>query len=119
MERLRAESVEDHDLRGDWTMDGEEFEEEAKIREETRKILELPDLPVQATCVRVPVLVGHLEAVWIETEDALAPETARAARRRAGRPRRGLPEPRSRPRAWTRCWSAASAATRRRGTASR
>jgi aspartate-semialdehyde dehydrogenase len=79
MERLRAENVEDHDLRGDWTMEGEEFEEEAKIREETRKILELPDLPVQAMCVRVPVLVGHLEAVWIETEEALEPEQARAA----------------------------------------
>jgi aspartate-semialdehyde dehydrogenase len=77
MERLRAESVEEHDLRGDWTFDGEEFEEEAKIREEVRKILELPELPVQATCVRVPVLVGHLEAVWIETEDALDPEQAR------------------------------------------
>src|SRR5215218_5304119 len=77
MERLRAESVEEHDLRGDWTMEGEEFEEEAKIREETRKILELPDLPVQATCVRVPVLVGHLEAVWLETEAPLAPEQAR------------------------------------------
>jgi aspartate-semialdehyde dehydrogenase len=76
MERLRAESVEDHDLRGDWDFDGELFEEEAKIHEETRKILELPDLPVHATCVRVPVLVGHLEAVWIETEDALSPEQA-------------------------------------------
>jgi aspartate-semialdehyde dehydrogenase len=78
MERLRAESVEDHDLRGDWTMEGEEFEEEAKIREETRKILELPELPVQAICVRVPVLVGHLEAVWIETEEAIEPQGARA-----------------------------------------
>jgi aspartate-semialdehyde dehydrogenase len=77
MERLRAESVEEHDLRGDWELEGDEFEEEAKIRDETRKILELPDLPVQATCVRVPVLVGHLEAVWIETEDALEPEHAR------------------------------------------
>ena len=76
MERLRGERVEDHDLRGDWTFDGELFEEEAKIHEETRKILELPDLPVHATCVRVPVLVGHLEAVWIETEDALSPEQA-------------------------------------------
>jgi aspartate-semialdehyde dehydrogenase len=70
--------VEDHDLRGDWTFEGDEFEEEAKIREETRKILELPELPVQATCVRVPVLVGHLEAVWIETEDVLNPDQARA-----------------------------------------
>ena len=38
----------------------------------------IPELPVQATCVRVPVLVGHLEAVWIETEDALDPEQARS-----------------------------------------
>jgi aspartate-semialdehyde dehydrogenase len=76
MERLRAETVDEHDLRGDWPFDGELFEEEAKIHEETRKILELPELPVQATCVRVPVLVGHLEAVWIETEDALDPEQA-------------------------------------------
>jgi aspartate-semialdehyde dehydrogenase len=59
-------------------MEGDEFEEEAKIREETRKILELPNLPVQATCVRVPVLVGHLEAVWIETNDAIEPEEARS-----------------------------------------
>jgi aspartate-semialdehyde dehydrogenase len=78
MERLRAESVEEHDLRADWPFDGELYEEEAKIHEETRKILELPGLLVQATCVRVPVLVGHLEAVWIETEDALEPEQARA-----------------------------------------
>ena len=78
MERLRAERVEDHDLRGDWDFDGELFEEEAKIHEETRKILELPDLAVHATCVRVPVLVGHLEAVWIETEDALSPAQAHA-----------------------------------------
>jgi aspartate-semialdehyde dehydrogenase len=77
MERLLAERVEDHDLRGDWTFEGDEFEEEAKIREETRKILDLPELPVQAICVRVPVLVGHLEAVWIETDDALDPEQAR------------------------------------------
>ena len=77
MERLLAERVEDHDLRGDWTFEGDEFEEEAKIREETRKILNLPELPVQAICVRVPVLVGHLEAVWIETDDELDPEQAR------------------------------------------
>jgi aspartate-semialdehyde dehydrogenase len=77
MERLRGEPVEDHDLRSDWSFDGEEFEEEAKIREETRKILELPDLPLQATCVRVPVLVGHLQAVWVETEAELEPGRAR------------------------------------------
>lgn len=77
MDRLRSETVEEHDLRGDWSYDGDEFEEEAKIREETRKILELADLPLQATCVRVPVLVGHLQAVWVETEDELAPARAR------------------------------------------
>jgi aspartate-semialdehyde dehydrogenase len=77
MERLRAERSDEHDLRFDWSFDGEEFEEETKIRDEARKILELPDLPVQAICVRVPVLVGHLEAVWIETDEPLGPDQAR------------------------------------------
>ena len=76
MKRLREEAVEDHDLRMDWDFDGVEFDEEAKIRAETQKILELPDLPVSATCVRVPVLVGHAEALWVETEERLAPEHA-------------------------------------------
>ena len=76
MERLRARTPEDLDLAMDWDFDGVEFEEETKIREETRKILEQPDLPVAATCVRVPVLVGHAEAVWIETEEPLEPEEA-------------------------------------------
>jgi aspartate-semialdehyde dehydrogenase len=44
---------------------------------ETQKIMSLPDLPVSATCVRVPVLRAHSEAVWIETEQPLAPEKAR------------------------------------------
>jgi aspartate-semialdehyde dehydrogenase len=78
MERLRSESPEDHDLRMDWSFDGTEFDEEVKLREETRKILELPDLPVSASCIRVPVLVAHAEAVWIETEDDLSPEQATA-----------------------------------------
>jgi aspartate-semialdehyde dehydrogenase len=76
MERLRAEEPAEHDLRMDWSFDGEEFDEEAKIRAETRKILELPDLPVSASCVRVPVLVGHSEAVWIETAEPISPEHA-------------------------------------------
>jgi len=76
MERLRNEPQEQHDLRMDWSFDGVEFEEESKLRDETKKILELPDLPLQATCVRVPVMVGHAEAVWIETEDELTPEQA-------------------------------------------
>ena len=76
MERLRNEPQPQHDLRMDWDFDGEEFDEESKLREETRKIMELPDLPIQATCVRVPVMVGHAEAVWIETEDQLTAEQA-------------------------------------------
>jgi aspartate-semialdehyde dehydrogenase len=59
-----------------WDFDGEEFDEETKIREETRKILELPDLRVSATCVRVPVLIGHAESVWIETQEPLSPAAA-------------------------------------------
>ncbi len=76
IERLRAESPDDHQLRMDWDFDGVEFDEEAKLRDETRKILELPDLPISATCVRVPVMVGHAEAIWLETEEPLSPKAA-------------------------------------------
>jgi aspartate-semialdehyde dehydrogenase len=76
MRRLREEPVEEHDLRMEWHFDGVELDEESKIRAETRKVLELPDLPLSATCVRVPVLVGHAEALWVETEGALEPEDA-------------------------------------------
>lgn len=54
-------------------------EEEEKIRAETRKIMELPDLPVGATCVRVPVRVGHSISVTAETEKALSKDEARKA----------------------------------------
>ena len=77
MERLRATTTEDTDLSMDWDFDGEEFDEEAKLRDETRKIMELPELPIHAQCVRVPVLIGHAEAVWVETEDTLTPDDAR------------------------------------------
>jgi aspartate-semialdehyde dehydrogenase len=77
MERLRNEPQDEHDLHMDWDFDGVEFDEEEKLRLETQKIMELPELPIQATCVRVPVLVGHAEAIWIETEDDLSPEQAR------------------------------------------
>jgi aspartate-semialdehyde dehydrogenase len=76
MQRLLDEAPADHDLRMDWDFDGVEFDEEAKIRAESRKILELPELPISATCVRVPVLLGHAEAVWVETEEPLSPERA-------------------------------------------
>src|SRR5439155_14968606 len=80
MEQLRSTPAGEQDLGvadSSWRFDGEEFDEESKLRGETRKILELPDLPIGATCVRVPVLVGHAEAVWIETEEPLGAERAR------------------------------------------
>jgi aspartate-semialdehyde dehydrogenase len=77
MEQLRAKRPEDLDLAMDGVFGGEEFDEETKIRDETRKIMELPSLPISATCVRVPVLVGHAEAVWVETEQPLSAEAAR------------------------------------------
>ncbi len=77
MERLLAEPPHEHDVVMDWEFEGDESEEESKLRAETRKILELPDLPLSATCVRVPVLVGHCEAVWAEFERPLAVERAR------------------------------------------
>jgi len=78
MQELRDTPSAEGDLAMDWDFDGEEFEEESKLRAETRKILELPDLPISATCVRVPVLVGHAEAVWIETENPLSADDARS-----------------------------------------
>jgi aspartate-semialdehyde dehydrogenase len=77
MEELRATPSGEGNLAMDWDFDGEEFDEESKLRDETRKILELPELPISATCVRVPVLVSHAEAVWVETEEPLSADDAR------------------------------------------
>ena len=52
-------------------------EEELKIVNETRKIMHLPDLRITATCVRVPVPVGHGESVFIETLDPITADEAR------------------------------------------
>ena len=79
IERLRSTAPAEGDLGMDWELDGEEFSEEWKLRAETRKILELPELPLHATCVRVPVLVGHAQAIWVETESPLSPDEAREA----------------------------------------
>ncbi len=54
-------------------------EEERKIRAETRRILALPELPVAATCVRVPVEVGHAISATVELSRPLTREEARAA----------------------------------------
>ena len=75
-EQLRREAVEEHDVGFDWAWEGSETDEEAKIRAETQKVLDLPELPISATTVRVPVLVGHAESVWIELHDELTPEQA-------------------------------------------
>jgi aspartate-semialdehyde dehydrogenase len=83
MEELRATPPAEAHLDMDWDFDGVDFDEEAKLRAETRKILELPDLPLSVTCVRVPVLIGHSEAVWIETEDQLSPDDATRVLRQA------------------------------------
>jgi aspartate-semialdehyde dehydrogenase len=76
MERLRAQVGAEGNVVGDWPLEGDEFDEEAKLRAEARKILELPELPFSATCARVPVLVGHSQAIWVETERPLSPEEA-------------------------------------------
>ena len=79
IDRLRSLASAEGDLSMDWELEGDEFSEEWKLREETRKILALPQLPLHATCVRVPVLVGHAQAVWVETERPLSPAEAREA----------------------------------------
>ena len=77
IERLRATAPAEADLAMDWDLEGEEFSEESKLRAETRKILDLRDLPLQAQCVRVPVLVGHAQAIWVETVEPLSADDAR------------------------------------------
>ena len=77
MEELRGTAPAEAHLDMDWDFDGEDFDEEQKLRAETRKILELPGLSISVTCVRVPVLVGHTEAVWVETEEHLPADAAR------------------------------------------
>ncbi|HUY42958.1 MAG TPA: aspartate-semialdehyde dehydrogenase [Acidimicrobiales bacterium] len=50
--------------------------EEQKLRDESRKILEIPDLLVDGTCVRVPVFTGHSLAITAGFERELSPEEA-------------------------------------------
>jgi aspartate-semialdehyde dehydrogenase len=76
IERLRAVEPMQADLAMDWPLAGDEYDEELKLREETRKILGLPELQLQAMCVRVPVLVGHSQAIWVETDEPLTVEQA-------------------------------------------
>jgi aspartate-semialdehyde dehydrogenase len=54
-----------------------ETDEEQKLRNESRKILELPDLQVMATCVRVPVYTGHSLSISASFAEPISPEDAR------------------------------------------
>ena len=58
--------------------DNDYTKEEMKMYHETRKIMH-SDIRVSATCVRVPVMRAHSEAVWVETEDELSIERVREA----------------------------------------
>lgn len=53
--------------------------EEMKMYNETRKIMHSDRIKVSATCVRVPVLRAHSEAIWVETEAPLSLEDVRKA----------------------------------------
>jgi aspartate-semialdehyde dehydrogenase len=55
----------------------EETDEEQKLRNETRKILDIPGLPVSGTCVRVPVFTGHSLSINARFERPISPDEAR------------------------------------------
>jgi len=58
--------------------DGDDYTtEERKMMAETRKILGDPDIPISATCVRIPVYTGHSESVNVQTSKDLSPEDCR------------------------------------------
>lgn len=60
-------------------LDNDYTKEEMKMYHETKKIMHAPDLDVSATCIRVPVMRAHSEAVWVETEEPISVEAARKA----------------------------------------
>ena len=65
-------------LAGSIVDDGsEETDEEQKLRNESRKILDLPDLAVSGTCVRVPVFTGHSLSINAEFDRPIDPQRAR------------------------------------------
>ncbi|WKK60710.1 aspartate-semialdehyde dehydrogenase [Corynebacterium sp. P3-F1] len=64
-------------MAGNFVDDGtNETDEEQKLRNESRKILGLPDLKVSGTCVRVPVFTGHTMVVHAEFERPITPDEA-------------------------------------------
>lgn len=60
-------------------LDNDYTKEEMKMYNETKKIMHAPGLEVSATCIRVPVMRAHSEAVWVETERPISVEEARKA----------------------------------------
>lgn len=60
-------------------MDNDYTREEMKMFNETRKIMHSPEIRVSATCVRVPVMRAHSEAIWVSTERPVSVEEARNA----------------------------------------
>lgn len=66
-------------LAGSIVDDGsEETDEEQKLRNESRRILHIPDLKVSGTCVRVPVFTGHTLTIHAEFSGAITPDEARS-----------------------------------------
>jgi len=61
----------------DLFLDNGYTKEEWKMAEETRKIMHADDMAISATCVRVPVFIGHSEAIHVEFSEPMSPETAR------------------------------------------
>ncbi len=68
---------------GNFAPGDDHTDEERKLINETRKILGDQSIRVSATCVRVPVVNGHSEAVNVETREPLSPERARELLRAA------------------------------------
>jgi len=61
----------------DLFLDNGYTKEEWKMVEETRKIMHAEEMAISAICVRVPVFIGHSEAIHIEFSEPMSPETAR------------------------------------------
>ena len=110
--RARSRSTSSRSPATSSTTASNETDEEKKLRNESRKILELPDLRVAGTCVRVPVFTGHSLSIHAEFARDITPERAReilAVAPRASRSKRC--RRRCRRPARTRASSAASAPT--------
>lgn len=58
-------------------VDNNYTKEEMKVTDELRKIMHLPNLPIECTAVRVPILRAHSESITIETEKPFSAEKAR------------------------------------------